>query len=163
MPEDTITPAEIETHLATLTAVPGQIAALTTGLDAQQVRWKPDKRDWSLVDNLAHLRGCADVWGYSIYAMLVEDNPSLARFSPRDWAKTTRMAKLEFGASLHAYTLQREQLLLVLRPLPEAAWARTASIAGWQHTIFSQARRMALHESQHVEQMTALAERLRSS
>jgi len=161
MPEIPITPEEIEQHLATLAAVPGQIAALAAGLDAQQVRWKPDKRDWSLVDNLAHLRGCADVWGYSIYAMLIEDNPALARLSPRDWATKTRMTRLEFGASLHTYTLQREHLLMVLRGLPEEGWARTAIIAGWQHTIFSQARRMALHEGQHVEQMTALVEQMR--
>ncbi|MCL4250540.1 MAG: DinB family protein [Anaerolineae bacterium] len=160
MSQDMITPAEIETYLATLAAVPGQIAALAAGLDAEQVRWKPDKRDWSLAENLAHLRGCAEVWGHTVYAMLLDDNPTLPLFSPRDWAKTMRMTTLEFGASLQAYTLQREQLLLVLRPLPEKAWARSADIGGRQHTIFSQARRMALHELEHIEQMTALVEQM---
>ncbi|MCC6615590.1 MAG: DinB family protein [Anaerolineae bacterium] len=153
-----ITPKETETHLATLAAVPGQIAELTSGLDADQVRWSPGQRDWSLVDNLAHIRSCADVWGHTIYAMLAEDEPVLPLYDPRGWARATRLAELDFGASLQAYTLQREQLLMVLRALPEESWARAADIGGRRHTIFSQARRMALHELEHLAQIRALVE-----
>jgi hypothetical protein len=41
----------------------------------------------------------------------------------------------------------------VLRLLDEAGWAKTANIAGQTHSVFSQARRMALHEGEHCEQI----------
>jgi hypothetical protein len=47
--------------------------------------------------------------------------------------------------------------LAVLRALPPESWPCSADIAGRGRTVFSQARRMALHEKEHWVQLEALA------
>jgi hypothetical protein len=90
-----------------------------------------------------------EIWSFSIHAMLAEDNPSLPLLDERRWAKAACYATLEFHKSFQAFALQREELLCVLRDLPQDAWSRTAVIEGRTHSVFSQARRMALHEQEH--------------
>ena len=102
---------------------------------------------------VAHLRACADVWMFSIYAMLAEDEPALPDLDERKWAKVTAYTELEFYDLLQVYALQRAELINVLRDLPTESWARSATIAGRKHTVFSQVRRMALHEVEHCEQI----------
>lgn len=63
---------------------------------------------------------------------------------------------LDFGPSLQAFSLKRQELLHVLRDLPEERWARTAVIGGRTHSVFSQVRRLALHEVGHCEQMESV-------
>ncbi len=77
MPKIQPTPAEIQKYLALLEATPRFIASMTTELDEVRYHWSPSKRDWSAVEVLAHLRACEAVWSFTIYAMLVENNPTL--------------------------------------------------------------------------------------
>jgi hypothetical protein len=44
-----------------------------------------------------------------------------------------------------------------LQPLALKEWARSATIKERQHTVFSQARRLALHEEGHCGQIEELA------
>jgi hypothetical protein len=163
MPRSKITPAEIEKYLAMLAETPVRIAALTAGLDEARLRGSPSKKDWSVVEILAHLRACEAVWTHSIYAMLTEDNPTLPLLDERRWAKAARYADAAFAASFQQFSLRRDELLHVLRQLPEEAWSRSASIAGRTHTVFSQTRRMALHEGEHVTQFEAAAQAARNA
>ena len=154
------TPADIETFLETLTATPQRIASVSTGLENARLHFKPDKNTWSANDILAHLRACADVWGRSMAAMLEQDHPTLRYVSPRAWIRKTNYPSLEFRASLLAFTAQRDDLLKQLKPLAFEDWSRAASFTattlGRQETVFSYARRMALHERAHCEQIEAL-------
>ena len=50
----------------------------------------------------------------------------------------------------------RENLLRVLHALPAADLERGAVILGRRHTVFTQARRMAKHEAEHMEQIAGL-------
>src|SRR5262249_403654 len=91
-----------------------------------------------------------------IYAMLTEANPTLPLMDERRWVKTARYAAREFHRSFQAFTLDREELVAVLRPLPEDSWSRACTIEGRTHNVFSQFRRIALHESEHCDQLEAL-------
>lgn len=88
--------------------------------------------------------------------MLVENNPTLPLLDERRWAKATRYTALEFHKSFQGFALRREELLRVLRDLPQEAWSRTAVIEGRTHSVFSQARRMAWHEAEHCVQIETL-------
>jgi hypothetical protein len=70
--------------------------------------------------------------------------------------KTAGYTGLDFQFSLLAYTRQRLALLETLRNLPPGDWSLQATIRGQTHTVFSQTRRMALHEADHWEQMERL-------
>lgn len=147
------TGAEIEKYLATISETPGRIAQLAARCDEAQLHFKADTKTWSASDILAHLRACADLWIHSIYAMLAEHEPVFPDIDERKWAKVTRYAELPFHESLQAFSLQRETLLRVLHGLSNQSWERPASILGRRHTVFTQTRRLAKHEMEHIGQL----------
>ncbi len=156
MPRSKITPAEIEKYLTMLEKTPHCISALTARMSRARLGTASNPREWSPAQILAHLRACDDIWTHSIYAMLFGNNPTLALLDERRWAKATRYDSLEFHASFQAFALKRDELVRVLRALPMESWSRTANIGGRGHSVFSQARRMALHEAEHCDQIEAM-------
>lgn len=147
---------EIEKHLHSLAETPQRIANLTQGVDPALLQAKINTTAWSVNDILAHLRSCADVWTHSMYAMLAEKEPVLPDINERKWAKVTGYADVPFSESFQAFSLQRENLLRVLRVLPFESWEKSAIIFERKHTIFTQARRMSKHEREHCAQIEDL-------
>ncbi len=141
MPRLQASPPEIQKYLALLEETPRLITTCIGGANEDTLRKSPGKRDWSPVEVLAHLRA-----------------PTLPLLDERRWARSRRYADLSFYTSFQAFTLSRGELLYVLRVLPHEAWSRTATIKGRTHSVFSQARRLALHESEHCEQLKTLIE-----
>jgi uncharacterized damage-inducible protein DinB len=150
------TSADIEKHVAILSQTPHQIAQAVKEIDETRLQSKADAKSWSVNDILAHLRSCADLWTHSIYAMLAASEPVFSDVDERKWARVTRYAKLPFHESFKAYSLQRENLVRVLKELPFESWERSAIIFERKHTVITQTRRMAKHEMEHVEQIEAL-------
>jgi hypothetical protein len=146
----------IQKYLRIISETPGRIGVLVKGLDEPRLQHRADAKSWSANDILAHLRSCADLWTHSIYAMLAEKEPSLYDINERKWAKVTRYAELPFHQSFQAYSLQRESLVRVLKDLPFDSWERSAMIFERRHTVFTQTRRLAKHESEHLEQVEEL-------
>ena len=176
----------IEQILAMLAEAPPRLAALTTGLAPAQLRTSPGQGEWSAVGVLAHLRACADVWGSYIERILTEDRPTIRAVKPLIWIKETDYPKLEFQPSRHAFTKhkpttwikqteyleldfqpslqaftkQRADLLAVLEALAPEDWSRAATITGGgkprEESVFSYARRLALHERPHVKQIEGI-------
>ena len=60
------TPKEIQLHVAQLAETPQTIREIVAGLNSDDLGWSPSRKDWSVVEVLAHLRACADVWSYKI-------------------------------------------------------------------------------------------------
>ena len=149
-------PAEVKDYLARLALTAPRLAASTAGVAPARLQRVPASKVWSPVEHLAHLRGCADVWGETMRAMLSEDEPALTRVDPRKHAQTAGYARLPFADSLTAFKRQRAELLRMLKPLPFEAWNRGAMIGKNRHTVFTQARRMALHEQEHCQQVADL-------
>ena len=150
------TPAEIQQILSALDETPRRLTRASSRADANRLRLKPDPRGWSAVDILSHLRSCADVWGGSIESMLSEDEPTLPDIHPRQWQKQTDYETLSFARSLRAFAGQRGKLLNMLKSLTFVQWERGARIGGRRHTVFTQARRLAKHESEHCRQVEDL-------
>ena len=147
---------EIEKYLEVLALTPQRIQEAVKGLDERRLQSKAGDKSWSVNEILAHLRSCADLWTHSMYAMLAEKEPTFSDINERKWAKVTRYADLSFAESFQAYSLQRENLVRVLQALPLEAWERSAMIFERKHTVFSQTRRMAKHELEHLEQIENL-------
>lgn len=114
--------------------------------------------DWSVLQNLAHICACQDVWAYSIYAMLSVEDPELFPLHPRKMAATMKYDQLSFSDLFSTFRGGREELLRILNVLPESEWQRKAIIGGRQHSVFSQVRRMAKHDLDHWEQIDKLNE-----
>lgn len=155
-----ITAAEIQKHLELLQRTPERIHTLVEGLDEDQLNWTPKGSTWSALENLAHLRACADLWTFSIYAMLAQEGLILPNIHPNHWGKIAGYASLPFWKLFQVFSLQRTELIRCLRQLSEREWSRSAKIGTREHTVFSQVRRMALHEISHCVQLEALIQSL---
>ena len=142
---------EIQTHLSTLRRTPLLIGALADQLHEEQLRARPFPNDWSLVEQLAHLHACAEIWGDDIKGMLELDASSFEKPHPRRLMRHYQVPP--FAESARTFTELRERLLACLQPLRQDQWERSATINGRRHTVYTQTRRMALHEAAHVDQM----------
>ena len=155
----------VEQVLALLAETPPRLAALTVGLTSGQLHAALGQEEWSANDVLAHLRACADVWGDYIRAIVAEERPTLRAVSPRTWIKKTDYPALEFRSSLDAFTAQRANLLVFLRPLPSEDWSRTATLKGAgkarEQTAFSYAEALARHEQPHIKQIEEIVSTMR--
>jgi hypothetical protein len=148
-----ITQENIDEVLQLLAETPERITAVAQTLTPEQLHAKPDPKTWSINDILAHLRACVDVWVKDIDAMLAQDSPTLRHISPRTYLLKTNYPALDFEPSFQLFIEQRKALLEKLNGLDFADWSRDAEIKGRQHTVFSQARRLAMHEAAHCEQI----------
>ena len=146
----------IDAVLSILNETPGRLSNLIMAFDDRHLYSPPGVKTWSVSEILAHMRACADIWTFSIYAMLTEKEPILPDINERKWAKVMAYARLPIIISLQAFTFQREGLLRVLKPLPKEGWEHGSLIMERKHTVFTQARRMAYHEQDHLEQIEDL-------
>lgn len=151
----------IEKILTILKETPPRLAALTAGLAAAQLHTAPSDGEWSVNEVLAHLRACSDVWGDQYIAtILAEDQPTIRAINPRTWIKKTDYPTQEFQLGLQAFTAQRKKLLVLLEPLPSAAWLRTNTLVGagrpLQQTLLSHADGLARHERAHLKQIARI-------
>ena len=153
-------PLTIDQVLTQLQDQPEAIAALTAGLPRARLHSPPSRGEWSVNDVLAHLRSCADMWGKYIALIIAEDHPTYRAMNPTTWIKSTNYPELEFAPSLRAFTKQRAELLALLRPSPEAAWSRSATVTGAgrprERTVMEYARWLANHEQSHVKHIARI-------
>ena len=155
----------IEQVLTLLAEAPPRIAAFTAGLIPAQLHVKPNHDEWSANDVLAHLRSCADVWGNCIEVIIVQDSPTIRAVNPRTWIKKTDYLEQEFQPSLQAFTVQRTELLAILKPLRPEVWSRSATVTGagkvLERTVLFYAQWLASHERPHLKQINRIASTMR--
>jgi uncharacterized damage-inducible protein DinB len=154
-------PLTIEQLLAILESTPYRIAYLTQGLSAAQLLEPPGLDEWSARDVLAHLCACSDMWGKYIMVILREDRPTFKAVNPTTWIKQTDYRGQEFEPLLKAFSLQRAELLAVLRRLSSEDWSRAATVSGAgkprERTVYTYAQWLANHERSHLKQIERIA------
>lgn len=152
------TQEQIVFYLESLADTAPRIARFVQGWDEARLQEKSAVGEWSVVQNLAHIRACADVWGYTIYVMLMEDAPVMVHIHPRDWMKMQGYAKQSFQENFEAFVVIRKQLLHQLTALKFEDFARTCTFSNRANTfdIFMQTERMANHELGHCTQIEAI-------
>ena len=162
-----VSSTEINETLTLLAETPRRLAFMTREFEEARLQDKPDNDTWSANDILAHLRACADVWGKSILAMISQDHPTIRYVSPRTWQRKTDYPAQEFQLSLQTFARERNVLLKTLTSLPLEAWSRGATFTGTtrgrEQTVFSYARRIVDHETQHLEQIEEVLNALQTS
>ncbi len=156
----------VEEILRQLREGPGQIEALTAKLSPAKLREQPAPDEWSINENLAHLRANADVWGRYLRRIVAEDHPTFTAASPRAHMRTSGYAELEFLPSFGAYVEQRRALLAMLADLAPADWARSATVKRngelWEYSVHYYGSNLASHEAAHIPQIEGVVRSLAS-
>lgn len=147
---------QIESHLHMLEQTLVSLQDCRRALDDKGLTQQPAPGEWSAVELLAHLRAWADVFGQSIYTLLVVEAPVIPYLHPTVWMDIQGYAALSFDENWQVFQLNRQHLLRLLRGLPPTAWERSGLIKTQTRTVYGEMHRMALHEKGHYEQITAL-------
>ncbi len=151
----------IEQIISLIAVAPAHIAEFTDGLTEIQLHSVPSPDEWAANDVLAHLRSCADVWGNCIETIINQDNPTIRAVNPRTWIKSTDYLEQDFYSSLQAFTVQRAELLAVLKSLKPITWLRSAKVTGAGkvivRSVHTYAESIAVHERPHLKQMKRIA------
>lgn len=156
----------VEAILRQLHEAPGQIEALTANLSPAALREQPAPDEWSINENLAHLRASADVWGTYIARLVSEDDPTFTAASPRAHMRTSGYFDLAFVPSFAAYVEQRRALMAMLDDLRAVDWARSATVKRngelWRYSVHYYGSNLASHEAVHIPQIEGVVRSLTS-
>lgn len=151
-------PSDIAEQIQNLHSCCQRIEAVQNQMSNEQLANLKVNKGRTPLEILAHLRSCADIWSYSIYAILAtRDQPILAQINAHKWTDSLGYTKIKFASSFQIFKINRSDLLRVLRTLPSESWDRTARIGDREHSIYSQARRMSLHEVSHCQELESIA------
>lgn len=146
------TTSQAEGYLQILSETPNRLNQIKGQVEMGSLD-QPVKDGWSPAQVLGHLHACQDVWGHTIFLMLMHADPAMPKVHPNLWAESLGYFEEEFAPLLASFRLQRARLLKVLSELDDDAWQRQGAIGGRTHTVFSQARRLAEHEEKHWQQL----------
>ena len=150
----------VEEILRQLRGGPLQIETLTAKLSSADFYRRPVPDQWSINDNLAHLRAAADVWGKYMGRIVAEDNPTFTGINPRAHMRKTDYPELEFAPSFRAFSEQRDALMAMLDALPGAGWERTATVKVYgqpfEFTVHYYGDKLAGHEAVHLLQIAGV-------
>lgn len=154
-------PLPPETILQILADGPTRIEAATSQISAVFLAQPPDPGEWSLLEILAHLKACQDVWGDNrVVRMLREDGPTIRAINPNTWLVRTDYRGRSFANLLGEFASQRTAFLAVLDALPPQGWLRSGSVVGAGRTrvisVHREADALARHERTHVRQLERL-------
>ena len=156
---------QLQELLYQLHSTPAQVAETVDGLSLNAVTIRPDSGDFSLLENVCHLRDI-EVEGYSvrIRRILSEDNPKLADINGGKLAAERDYNNQNLSAALSAFTEARRQNLSVLKELSDEQFERTGELEGSGQVMLNRLLElMCDHDSDHVDEMRIARRRLLTS
>lgn len=120
---------------------------------------------WSVTEQLAHLRGVAEVLAGHMMRIAREDHPSWRARAPRGRPGETDYFEWDFGPAFEVFRTQRAELLAVIEPLPLAGWERTATVLAppnvvYEYSVLYYGDWIARHERSHLGHMARIIREL---
>lgn len=152
-----LTPENIATVLDVLAQTPQHLQDLSAGLSSEQLQSPLGAGERSFMEDVAHLLNCESRAAEAIYSALIVTEPLMVKIHPeRQWGKLLRYEQYPLADLLAYFTFRRTVLLRILNDLSEKQWARVIREDGKQRkeSVYWQARGLALHEDDHIIDLT---------
>jgi hypothetical protein len=152
------TPANIASVLRLLAAAPHMLADLAALRPPEALAVPLGVGERSFLQDVAHLLHCEARTAEAIGLALLLDTPLLPDLHPeRDWGRLLRYDLCPCDELMAYFRLRRVVLLRILHALTPAQWGRAVSGQGKQRqeSVYWLARAQALHEQEHIADLTA--------
>jgi hypothetical protein len=157
-----MTHSELEELARFLEESPAKIQSLAEGLNETESRWKPDPNEFSVVENVCHLRDI-EVDGYAarIQKILREDEPFLPDLNGARLAVERLYNEQELAAALDAFKSARRSNVLAVRELSSRQLERRGVFENTGAiTLSGLLELMREHDMAHLDELKGLRERL---
>jgi len=134
-----------------------QIKAMTTGLNLDHLRCRPDSTEWSINEIICHLRDVdQEVHLPRLHSLIVEEEPFMPGVVSDNWVIERNYQAQDPQAALAAFTSARAELLGLLPLTDSPVWQRRG-----RHTFFGPTSFLELccliveHDDLHIQQIQA--------
>jgi uncharacterized damage-inducible protein DinB len=147
--------------VALMRAAPRKFASAVAGLSASQMRRRPARGKWSIIEILGHLYDTEVVYGWRYRLTLAEPGSSIQGYDQALWVDELRhRSRGNVKRLLDQIRVAREANLDVLLHVPRRQWKRYGmhSERGRQ-TVRGTAELIAGHDLNHLGQIKAIREK----
>jgi len=140
-----------------------KLKKLIGDLTPKQLKWKPEPTKWSIAEIVAHLADAEIVAGWRMRSVLGANGTAIQPFDQDTWASVFQYGNRDVKQSLEVFRVLRENNLAMLRALPRELWENYGMHAErGKETIAHLARMFAGHDTNHILQVEAVANQLKS-
>ena len=122
---------------------PVQLRRAVADMSAAQLQARPIPGKWSTLEVVCHLVDSEQAWCHRMKRVIAEERPLLIGYDESRFTATLRYHDHDLKTELILMEGMRAQMALVLRALPESAWARIG--------VHSERGLITLEEMLHAE------------
>ena len=130
------------------------LVSLTGGAGDDQLRRRPDAREWSAFEVLAHLADAELVYATRLRLIVTQERPPLVSYDEQGWVQRFAALEEDPRTTVGRWRSLREANVALLRSLSDEEWAR----AGVHEddgdlTVEAIVGRMVRHDADHLAQI----------
>jgi uncharacterized damage-inducible protein DinB len=136
---------------------PNKIARAVAGLRKSQLRRRPARGKWSIVEILGHLVDTEVVYGYRYRMALSQPGMPIQAYDQATWTEALRHRNRDARRALTQIRLLRDVNLDLVESVPRRSWDRY----GWhsergKETVRRTLELIAGHDLNHLDQILAI-------
>jgi hypothetical protein len=114
---------DVNYRIAQLTNNANSIRSLAQGVSADQARWKPDEKSWSILEVINHLYDEErEDFRLHLDWLLYHNTDPWHSIDPQGWVTQRKYNERDLQESLANFSREREQSLAWLKGLPNPNW-----------------------------------------
>jgi hypothetical protein len=159
--------AKLERHLAGRDSVallrtgPARLARAVRGLRKAQLRRRPARDKWSILEILGHLHDTEVVYGYRWRMMAAEPGAVIQAYDQARWARDLRHRNANAGRLIDQIRAMRQGSLDLLARVPRRQWKNRYGLhtERGRETLERSVRQVAGHDGNHIAQILAIREK----
>ena len=138
-------------------AAPSKFARAVAGLSGKQMRRRPTRGKWSIIEILGHLHDTEVVYGYRYRLSLSQPGSLILGYDQERWVDELHHRKSNAKRLLRQIAVLREGNLDVVLRVPRSAWNRHGMhTERGRQTVRVTLEQIAGHDLNHLDQIQAI-------
>jgi len=144
--------------VALMKQAPAKFARAVAGLSPNQMRKRPARGKWSIVEILGHLQDTEVVYGYRLRFSLAQPGANLEGYDQEAWTERLRHRRGNGRRLVERIRALREGTLDVMGQVPRPRWKRGYGMHSerGKQTVRRTLELIAGHDLNHLDQIKAI-------